>query len=315
MDLQSLEWSRIVCEALDIPISCLPKIVSSAEKIGVVDGSIIPSLSGVPLTSLIGDQHAALLGHGCLEKHQCKITYGTGCFLLMNTGTDGKPNPSSSLLSTVAFKLGPSAPAIYALEGSVASAGRSVQWAKDNLRIGEDLKEFNAIASSVDDTCGVTFVPAFSGLFAPYWREDARAVVVGMSLRSNYRHIARSILEATALQCAQVVDVLEKEGSVVKLDAIVTDGGMTKSDLLMQIQADLLGTKILRNRMTEATAFGAAYAAGLSVNFWDKDVRGVISNQEGHDVFNPQMGDQERGKIFSRWHDAVIRSFDLAKFT
>ena len=321
MDLRKQQWSTEICNDLGIPVSTLPKIVSSSETVGRVSSSVIPSLGSVPITSLIGDQHAALLGHGCIQKGQCKITYGTGSFLLMNTGEVCKESPSGSLLTTMAYKLGPDTPPVYALEGSVAAAGRSVVWAKENLRIGEDLDEFNKYASSVPDTCGVTFVPAFSGLFAPYWRDDARAVVVGMSLRSNFRHIARSIVEATALQCADVVKILKKEGDIGNdLHSIVTDGGMTKSDLLMQIQADLLNTVIMRNRMTESTAFGAAYAAGLAIGFWDvkpsdqPPIISLIESQPGSDIFMPQMTQEERNKIFARWSDAVERSFDLAKF-
>jgi glycerol kinase len=238
----------------------------------------------------------------------------------MNTGLNRKESPSGSLLTTLAYKLGPDAPAVYALEGSVASAGRSVIWAKENLRIGDDLDEFNQYASSVPNTCGVTFVPAFSGLFAPYWRDDARAVIVGMSLRANFRHIARAIVEATALQCADVVNVLKKEGDIEdNFHSIVTDGGMTKSDLLMQIQSDLINTVIMRNRMTESTAFGAAYAAGLAIGFWEtkpsqNPIISLIESQPGADIFMPQMTLEERDKIFARWNDAVERSFDLAQF-
>ena len=320
MNLSSLQWSTEICEHLGIPVSTLPRIVSSSETIGRVDPSVVPALGSVPITSLIGDQHAALLGHGCVAEGQCKITYGTGSFLLMNTGLNRKESPSGSLLTTLAYKLGPDAPAVYALEGSVASAGRSVIWAKENLRIGDDLDEFNQYASSVPHTCGVTFVPAFSGLFAPYWRDDARAIIVGMSLRANFRHIARAIVEATALQCADVVNVLKKEGDIEEnFHSIVTDGGMTKSDLLMQIQSDLLNTVIMRNRMTESTAFGAAYAAGLAIGFWEtkpseNPIISLIESQPGADIFIPQMTGDERDKIFARWNDAVARSFDLAQF-
>ena len=311
MDIQTLNWSAEICSFLDIPIQTLPRIVTNSEHVAYIDSLVLPSLANAPITSLIGDQHAALLGHGCVEKYSCKITYGTGCFLLINTGTKPVGSQSKALLTTLAFQLGKSQDPIYALEGSVAAAGRAVQWAKENLRIGDDLKEFNEIASSVEDTCGVTFVPAFSGLFAPYWRDDARGVIIGMSLRSNYRHIARAILEATAIQCAEVLKIIEKDvGIDKKLNSVVTDGGMTKSDLLMQIQADLINAEIRRNKMTEATAFGAAYAAGLAVNFWDEQ---MFTHK--HDVFKPRMGEEERRRTFARWEDAVERSFDLAKFS
>lgn len=311
MDLASLQWSPSVCAALGIPTHALPGIVSNAEPVGHIHAAALPLLSGVPITSLIGDQHAALLGHACTQPQECKITYGTGCFLLMNTGS--VPVPSTSLLTTVGYKLGADSPAVYALEGSVAAAGRAVQWAKENLRIGDDLKEFNEIASSVSDTCGVTFVPAFSGLFAPYWRDDARAVIVGMSLRTSFRHIARAIFEATAMQCAEVVKLIKQDGNAASLQAVVTDGGMTKSALLMQIQADLLDAPVRRARMSESTAFGAAYCAGLSVGFWQEiDVRDIVASQAGYDLFSPQMTPEERAAAFSRWDDAVQRSFGLA---
>ena len=316
MDLRTLDWSPEICRELGIPLTSLPKIVSSAEQVGVVDESVVPVLADVPITSLIGDQHAALLGHGCTEPSLCKITYGTGCFLLRNTGTEPVPSASGALLTTLAFKLGKDAPTLYALEGSVAAAGRSVQWAMDNLRIGDNLFEFNEIASSVTDTCGVTFVPAFSGLFAPYWRNDARAVIVGMSLRASYRHLARAILEATAMQCAEVMKLIERDGGSADSASIVTDGGMTKSDLLMQIQADVLGAPVKRARMTEATAFGAAYAAGHSIGFWEgAPVQDIKALQEGYDSFVPTMSAEERGRTFARWEDAVKRSFDLSKFS
>lgn len=307
MDIHTLDWSVPICFELGIPIHSLPKIVSNSEIVGHISSSI-PKLENVPIASLIGDQHAALLGHGCVHRGGCKITYGTGSFLLMNTD---KPvfSPSGALLTTMAFKLGPTTASMYALEGSVASAGRSVQWAKDNLRIGENLIEFNELAASVPDTCGVTFVPAFSGLFAPYWRDDARAVIVGMSLRSNYRHIARSILEATAVQCAQVLELLEVE-SGIEMDSVVTDGGMTKSDLLMQMQSDLLNKEIKRSKMPESTAFGAAYAAGLCVGFWDTSITVPL-----YDSFMPNMSETERRNTFTRWDDAVKRSFGLTQFS
>lgn len=314
MDISRLEWSTEVCEDLGIPIESLPRIISNSEMVGAIDGSIVSRLSGVPITSLIGDQHAALLGHGCVEKGRCKITYGTGCFLLMNSGEERIESKSGGLLTTLGYQLGPEAKPIFALEGSVASAGRSLEWAKTNLRIGENLKEFNEIASSVPDTVGVTFVPAFSGLFAPYWRPDARAVIVGMSLRSNYRHIARAILEATAVQCAEVTKLIESDGDI-SINSIVTDGGMTKSDLLMKIQADLLAKTVLRAKMTESTAFGAAYAAGLAINFWgEQTLSSILSNVGGHDVFSPTMSSLERDRIFERWEDAVARSLNMSQF-
>lgn len=316
MDLEKLEWSQYVCADLSIPISALPRIISNAEHVGTIDPAVIPALGDIPITSLIGDQHAALLGHACTELHECKITYGTGCFLLINTGEKPVESKTGALLTTMGYKLGPSVPPVYALEGSVAAAGRAVQWAKENLRIGNDLVEFNQIASSVPDTCGVTFVPAFSGLFAPYWRPDARAVIVGMSLRASYKHIARAILEATAIQCAKVVAELKKDANIESVPIMVTDGGMTKSSLLMQIQADLLNSKVKRARMSEATAFGAAYCAGLSVGFWEhfESVKKISEQQSGYDEFVPVMNTETRQAAFTRWENAVTRSFDLSQY-
>lgn len=310
MNLSTLTWSDEICNSLGIPTHTLPRIVSNSEKIGEVSSSVVPRLGGVPITSLIGDQHAALLGHKCTLPRQCKITYGTGSFMLMNVGPKPVPSISNALLSTVAFKLGPSAPTTYALEGSVATAGRAVEWARQNLKIGHDVKEFNEIASSVPNTGGVTFVPALSGLFAPYWNDDARGVLVGMSLQSDYRHIARAVLEATAIQCAEVVRVMEKDaGMDSPMESIVVDGGMTKSDLLMQMQSDYLGCSVRRSCDAEVTAFGAAYAAGLAVGFWKQD------KECSYDTFSPIMGQEEKDRTFSRWTDAVNRSFNLAKYS
>jgi glycerol kinase len=315
MDLREQEWSEQICNELGIPMNALPTIVSNSEKVGVVSDPLLPSLTGVPITALIGDQHAALLGHGCTSNHEAKITYGTGCFLLMNTGMSPVGSKSGALVTTIGYKLGKKSEPVFALEGSVAAAGRAVQWAKENLRIGSDLQEFNEIASSVPDTCGVTFVPAFSGLFAPYWRTDARGVIVGMSLRASYRHIARAILESAAIQCAQVVDLLKRDCEIEKLPTIVTDGGMTKSSLLMQIQSDLLNAVVKRARMSEATAFGAAYCAGLHVGFWEgRSVKEISAGQSGYDEFRPAMTEDARKAAFDRWEDAVKRSFDLSKF-
>jgi glycerol kinase len=317
MDILNQEWSKEITDMLGIPLDALPRIVSNSEIVGHVDPELIPALANVPITGLIGDQHAALLGHGCTNTHECKITYGTGCFLLMNTGPAPVESKSKALLTTMAYKLGPDAKPAFALEGSVAAAGRAVQWAKDNLRIGHDLIEFNEIASSVPDSCGVTFVPAFSGLLAPYWKPDARAVIVGMSLRASYKHIARSILESTALQCAEVVKLIRADAGLMDQDLshIVTDGGMTKSALLMQIQSDLLNVIIRRARMSESTAFGAALCAGMHIGFWEGlDPKQLVARQSGYDEFSPEMTEDARHAAFERWDDAVKRSFDLARF-
>ncbi len=317
MDINSLNWSSSVCSTLGIPVNSLPRIVSNSEEVGRVHGDVVPILADVPITALIGDQHAALLGHACTDLHSCKVTYGTGCFMLMNTGSAPVESRSRSLLTTVGYRLGPNASPVYALEGSVATAGRALEWAKNNLHIANDVKEFNEIASSVPDSCGVTFVPAFSGLLSPYWRPDARAVIVGMSLRASYKHIARSIFESIALQCADVVKVMKKDADLAdsEFSQIVTDGGMTKSSLLMQMQADYLCTVVKRARMPESTAFGAALCAGMHVGFWDdKHPKEIVALQSGYDEFFPEMSDEVRNQSFARWEDAVRRSFDLARF-
>ena len=312
MDIKSLQWSKQILDFFNFKIN-LPNIVKNSDIIDSISHPSTPFLSGVPITALIGDQSAALLGHGCTKPGQSKITYGTGSFLLMNTGDEIRESPSGGLLTTLAFQIDQEP--VYALEGSVASAGRSVKWAMDNLRIGESLSEFNSLAASVPNTAGVTFVPAFSGLFAPYWRDDARGVLVGLSLKSNFRHIARSILESTAIQVAQVHDLLVAEGGGAS-GRIVVDGGMTRSDLLLQIQSNLLNSNLNRVKQNEVTAFGCAYAAGHSMGFWEgKSVHEIIQNQEGYEIFEPDMSLDEREGVFTRWKDAVNRSFNLAKFS
>lgn len=312
MNINSLAWDDAVCQEVGIPISCLPVIKSNSEVYGHVKG--IPSLDGLPISGAIGDQHAALLGQGCLEVGASKNTYGTGCFMLLNTGADAVQS-KNGLLTTLGYKLGPDIPATYALEGSVACAGRVVQWLRDNMGIISKSSEVEDFARQVEDSAGLTLVPAFSGLFAPYWRDDARAVAVGMTLFTKKEHFCRAALESTAFQTLDVLEAM-KHDTGLKPSAMRVDGGMTCNALLMQVQADLLGIDVLRSNMPEATALGAALAAGLSVGFYSKkeDVHAMIEKAGGHNVFKPQARPEHRRKEYARWKDAVNRSFELDKW-
>merc|ERR1740121_2198009 len=311
MDLKTQQWHEPTCEIMQIPVSALPKIVSNSEVYGKVKG--VAELDGVPISGSLGDQHAALLGQGCLEVGTSKNTYGTGCFMLLNTGEKAVPS-ESGLLTTVGYKLGPDVPVTYALEGSVACAGRTIQWIRDNLGLIADAKDTEALATSVQDTGGVTLVPAFSGLFAPYWREDARAVIVGMTLFTTKAHIARAALEAVALSTVDVMKAMEKDfGS--SLGNMHVDGGMTANNFLMKTQSSLLGVEVLRAKMPEATVLGAALAAGLAVKFYEKaeDVKGFLAAAGGHETFKPEMSSADRTKAYGAWKDAVDRSMGLAE--
>src|SRR6184192_1645260 len=263
MNLETLAWDRELLDVFGIPEAMLPKICSSSEVYGEVKEG---PLSGVPIASILGDQQAALVGQTCFRPGEAKNTYGTGCFLLMNTGE--KPVQSKcGLLTTVAFKFG-GKPAHYALEGSIAITGALVQWLRDNLSLISASSEVEALARSVEDNGGVYFVPAFSGLYAPYWKDNARGVIIGLSRYANKGHLARAVLEATAFQTRDVVDAMEQDSNV-KLDVLRCDGGMVDDELLMQFQADILDRPVLRPVTKDATtALGAAYAAGLAVGFF-----------------------------------------------
>mmetsp|Transcript_59921 Transcript_59921/g.128590 ORF Transcript_59921/g.128590 Transcript_59921/m.128590 type:complete len:644 (+) Transcript_59921:50-1981(+) len=314
MNIKTLAWDETVCKEIGIPIAALPTIRSNSEIYGSVKGSCCAVLEGLPISGALGDQHAALLGQGCLEVGSSKNTYGTGCFMLLNTGKEAVPS-TSGLLTTVGYKLGPDASMTYALEGSVACAGRTVQWLRDNLGIISDASEIEALASSVEDTGGLTIVPAFSGLFAPYWNEDARAVAVGLTLFSRKEHLCRAALEAVAFQTVDIMKAMKKDTGL-KLAGMRVDGGMTKNSLLMQMQADLLGVEVLRAAMPEATALGAALAAGLAVGFWEKPeaVKDMLKQAGGHEAFKPLLKPSARAQEYARWEDAVNRSYDLAKW-
>lgn len=308
MDLQKLSWDAKVCEEVGIPISCLPKITSNAGDLGTVKSGV---LAGVPIAGALGDQHAALLGQSCLEVGDVKSTYGTGCFMLMNTGQQAVPS-KNGLLTTVGWQLGPEAPVTYALEGAVATAGRGIQWLRDSLKIIDSAPDIGPLAASVDDTGGVTFVPAFSGLLAPHWRPDARAALVGMSLYTDKAHICRAMLEGICFQACDVMGAMEMDADAT-VATLKVDGGMTASDVAMQIQADLLGKPLMRAQMQEATALGAAFAAGLATDFWKSpsDISHILEKAGGASRFEPAISSAAREIAHKRWYDAVQRSLDL----
>ena len=306
MDLATGSWHTPTCNELGIPTSILPEIRSNSEVYASMAGT---RLKGVPIAGCAGDQHAAMLGQCCLAPGQAKSTYGTGCFMLMNVGD--APVPSThGLLSTVCFQLGPDAPVQYALEGSVAVAGRAVQWLRDSLGLITSASEMEDLARSVESCEGVSFVPAFSGLFAPYWRSDARGCIVGMTLYTTKAHLCRATLEAVALQAREVLDAMETD-SGVKLTALQVDGGMTVNKLLMQMQADAIQVPVRRPRDVETTAMGAAFAAGLAVGVWDSTA--ALESLNPTDAsFEPVMTEAESEAKLVRWKDAVQRTLNLA---
>ena len=302
MDLNKLAWDDEILRLLDIPKSMLPKICSSSEIYGTACGF----LDGLPVCGDLGDQQAALFGQTCFTSGEAKNTYGTGCFMLLNTGE--KPVISKSgLLTTLGYKIG-TQKAVYALEGSIAIAGALVQWLRDNLGLIEKSADVETLARSVDDNGGAYFVPAFSGLFAPYWKSDARGAIVGMTRYINKGHIARAALEATAYQTREVLDAMEKD-SHVKLTTLKVDGGMVFNELLMQFQADILGVPVIRPKVAETTALGSAYAAGLAVGFWnDLDELSVHWSMDMQ--WMPSIDPGIRGKLYTQWKKAVTRTFD-----
>jgi glycerol kinase len=302
MDLATTTWDADLALALGVPTAMLPTIVPS---IGVVAECVGP-LEGVPLAAILGDQQAALFGQACFEAGEAKNTYGTGNFMLLNTGTI--PIASrAGLLTTVAFKNGGEAP-VYALEGSVAVTGSLIQWLRDNLKMFQDASEVEELARTVEDNGDVYFVPAFSGLFAPHWRPDARGVITGLTRFANRGHIARAALESTAFQTRDVLDAMITD-SGVELAELRVDGGMVANTLLMQFQADILGVDVVRPRVAETTALGAAYAAGLAVGFWSGLAEIRDQWAEGG-RWSPMMTGEERERLHRRWGKAVQRSLD-----
>ncbi|HJQ95731.1 MAG TPA: glycerol kinase GlpK [Acidimicrobiia bacterium] len=302
MDLQAGAWSDETCEAMGIPISSLPEIVSSSGRVGLGSGL----LEGIPVSGVLGDQQAALFGQLGFGPGTAKNTYGTGCFMLQTTG-DSPISSEHGLLTTAAFRL-KDQPIAYALEGSVAVAGSLVQWLRDNLGLIESSSEIESLAASVPDNGDVFFVPAFSGLFAPHWRPDARGAIVGLTRFAHRGHIARAALEATAFQTKEVAEAMEAD-SGVDLTELRVDGGMVHNDLLMQFQADLLGVPVVRPLISETTALGAAYAAGLAEGVWGS-VEELKANWAVDRRFEPQMSEDQRGAQMARWRQAVTRTLD-----
>jgi glycerol kinase len=302
MDLATLDWDDELLGLLEIPRAMLPQICSSSEVYGTARGV----LKGVPVAGDLGDQHAALFGQACYSPGEAKNTYGTGCFMLMNTGQTPVPS-KAGLLTTLGYKIG-TEKAVYALEGSIAVTGALVQWLRDNLGLIQASKDVETLAASVEDSGGMYFVPAFSGLFAPYWRSDARGVMVGMTRYINKGHIARAALEATAYQTREVLDAMEQD-SGVKLKALKVDGGMVFNELLMQFQTDLLDVPVIRPKVAETTALGAAYAAGLATGFWS-NLDELRANWGADKDWQPHMDAARREALYAGWKKAVTRTFD-----
>jgi glycerol kinase len=302
MNLATLDWDDELLSQFQIPRAVLPRIASSSEVYGMARGE----LGGVPVAGVLGDQQAALVGQTCFKPGEAKNTYGTGCFLLMNTGT--KPVPSTcGLVTTVAYRFGDAAPC-YALEGSVAIAGALVQWLRDNLGLIRTSAEIEALARGVEDNGDVYIVPAFSGLYAPYWRADARGVVAGLTRFANKGHLARAALEATAYQTKEVLDAMVQDSGIA-IGTLRSDGGMVANELLMQFQADLLDVPVVRPTVAETTALGAAYAAGLATGVWS-GIEDLTGNWQADRVWQPSMPAARREHLFKSWKKAVQRSFD-----
>jgi len=307
LDLKTLTWDEDLLEVFGVPASMLPRVVSSSaeEPWGMTerDG---PFGGVIPVCGALGDQQAALVGQTCFKPGEAKNTYGTGCFMLMNTGETMVPS-NSGLLTTAAYRFG-AEPPVYALEGSIAFTGALVQWMRDNLGLIETAPEIEALARSVDDNGGVYFVPAFAGLFAPHWRPDARGVIAGLTSYVTRGHLARAVLEATAFQTREVLDAMDQD-SGVSLHTLKVDGGMVQNDLLMQFQADILDVPVVRPRVPETTSLGAAYAAGLSTGFWN-DLQDLTHNWQADRTWSPQMAQTDRDRHLEAWRKAVARSLD-----
>jgi glycerol kinase len=304
MDLDTLSWDADIAADMGIPLSMLPEIRSSSEEYGRVRER--GPLAGVPIAGILGDQQAATFGQACHSPGEAKNTYGTGNFLLLNTGTE-KVLSQNGLLTTVCYKIG-SNDTVYALEGSIAVTGSLVQWLRDNLGMISSAAEIEEHARQVEDNGGTYFVPAFSGLFAPYWRSDARGAIVGLTRFVNKGHLARAVLEATAFQSREVIDAMNAD-SGVPLKSLKVDGGMVVNELLMQFQADILGVSVIRPVVNETTALGAAYAAGLAVGFWEgeDDIR---NNWAQDKQWDPSMDESRRESEYRNWKKAVTRTFD-----
>jgi glycerol kinase len=302
MNIATLRWDEVMLDRLKIPRAMLPAITPSSSKTawGVTE-------DGIPVCGNLGDQQAALVGQACFNPGESKNTYGTGCFLLLNTGTT-PVRSKAGLLTTVAYQFGDE-PAVYALEGSVAVTGALVQWLRDNLGFFSSAAAVEDLAKSVPDNGGVYIVPAFSGLFAPYWRSDARGAIVGLTRHAHRGHLARAALEATAFQTRDVIDAMLRDCAGTDLSILKVDGGMTANDLLMQTQADFLGVPVVRPKLTETTALGAAYAAGLAVGFW-KNLDDLRANWREDRTWQPRSTQAERDASHKRWLKAVERTLN-----
>ena len=302
MNLETLDWDPEILKIMGIPKAMLPQIRPSSE----VYGKCVGDLAGIPVAGDLGDQQAAIFGQTCYSVGEAKNTYGTGNFMLLNTGT--KPVQSKNgLLTTLGYKIGDQA-AVYCLEGSIAITGALVQWLRDNLGMISTSADIETLAKTVEDNGGAYFVPAFSGLFAPYWKSDARGVIAGLTRYVTKGHIARAVLEATAWQTREVLDAMNADSGVA-LTALKVDGGMVYNELLMQFQADVLGVPVIRPKVAETTALGAAYAAGLAVGFW-KEVEELRKNWQVDRTWEPKMDAVEREKEYKLWKKAVTRTFD-----
>ncbi|WP_291279813.1 glycerol kinase GlpK [Galactobacter sp.] len=304
MDIRTLQWREDIAQVFGIPTSMLPEIKPSSGEFGIVEDNQL--LREVPITGVLGDQQSATFGQAAFDAGESKNTYGTGCFLIFNTGEEVVES-ENGLLTTVGYKLGDE-PTHYALEGSIAVAGSLVQWLRDNLRMIDSAPEIEKLAKTVEDNGGAYVVPAFSGLYAPYWRPDARGAIVGLTRYVNRGHIARAVQESTAYQTADVMDAVNKD-SGVPLTELRVDGGMTANEDLMQFQADILGVDVVRPAVTETTALGAAYAAGLAVGYWS-DLGELKTNWAEGKRWTPNMDEAERERLLRLWHKAVTKSFD-----
>jgi glycerol kinase len=303
MNLGTLDWDPEVLAAFGIPRAMLPRICSSSEVYGTIRESTV---QGAQLAGILGDQQAALVGQTCFNPGEAKNTYGTGCFLLMNVGE--RPVPSNfGLVTTVGYKIGTQTP-VYALEGSIAITGALVQWLRDNLNLISNSADIESLAASASDNGGVYFVPAFSGLYAPYWKDSARGVITGLTRYANKAHLARAVLEATAFQTREVLEAMEKDSGIA-LGSLRTDGGMVGNNLLMQFQADILNKPVVRPVMRETTALGAGYAAGLATGFY-KNMDDLRANWSVDRTWYPQLESSKREEMYRLWKKAVTRSFD-----
>jgi glycerol kinase len=302
-NLKTQQWDAALLGAFEIPADMLPAVKSSSEVYGEVT---VGALKSVPIAGILGDQQAALVGQTCFDPGEVKNTYGTGCFLLMNTGERMVPS-AAGLLTTVAYKFG-KAPVHFALEGSVAVSGALVQWLRDNLGMIAKSSDVEALAQGVEDNGGVYFVPAFSGLYAPYWKDSARGVIAGLTRYANKGHLARAVLEATAYQTRDVVEAMEKDAGI-ELKGVRVDGGMVGNELLMQFQSDILNREVVRPVVQETTALGAAYAAGLATGFFSGTPE-LREKWKSDRVWKPNMDSAKRNNFYRSWKKAVARSFD-----